>query len=360
MVAGCIREIILAWRILIKSSSKKAILTPMTPRVVTSYLQTLLDAAIRCGLDSQVLLSEVGLDRTPPESVPVPVYLALFELAGRMSAHPAFGLAVGAEVKPTTYGVNGILLLACRDLGAALESVLKFECLVHDLGRSQLVRDGHQYVYRWRNDWSAHPAAADVAVSVFAGIKVCADWLAGKPVPAERVCFAHKAPHNVGDYQRLLAAPVEFGAGENRIEFSAEVLAWPIPQANAGLYPMLLQHAETLVARLRPEESDVVVRVRQAILRRLGSGAPQLADVAIDLGTSARTLQRRLQESGQPFQRLLEDTRHELARHYLEQTGLPVAEIGLILGYQEPSAFHHAFRGWQGESPGQYRRRQVR
>jgi AraC-like DNA-binding protein len=36
---------------------------------------------------------------------------------------------------------------------------------------------------------------------------------------------------------------------------------------------------------------------------------------------------------------------------------MPITEVGYLLGYQEPSAFHHAFKQWQGVGPGQYRGR---
>ena len=98
-----------------------------------------------------------------------------------------------------------------------------------------------------------------------------------------------------------------------------------------------------------------MAQVRQCIAGRLGQGPVQLADVAQALHLSTRTLQRRLAQAGQPFQALLDDTRRELACHYLASTALPIAEVGYLLGYQDPSAFHHAFKQWLGQGPGQYR-----
>ena len=78
-------------------------------------------------------------------------------------AGPGFGWRLGSSVKPTTYGVNGILLLACPTLGEALAQVLRFESLVHDLGRSRFQVQGDTVVYSWRNDCAAHPAADALA-----------------------------------------------------------------------------------------------------------------------------------------------------------------------------------------------------
>ena len=100
-----------------------------------------------------------------------------------------------------------------------------------------------------------------------------------------------------------------------------------------------------------------MAQVRQRISARLGQGAVKLADVADDLHLSTRTLQRRLMDAGVAFQTLLDATRNELACHYLAHSDMPITEVGYLLGYQEPSAFHHAFKQWQGVGPGQYRGR---
>ena len=48
---------------------------------------------------------------------------------------------------------------------------------------------------------------------------------------------------------------------------------------------------------------------------------------------------------------LLQETREALARHYLEKTALPVAEISFLLGFDEPNSFYRAFRTWTGTTP---------
>ena len=63
----------------------------------------------------------------------------------------------------------------------------------------------------------------------------------------------------------------------------------------------------------------------------------------------------RLDEAGTSFQQVLGQTRHELAKDYLSQRQLSLADIAFLLGYQEQSAFNHAFKGWFGISPGSYR-----
>src|SRR3990167_6829416 len=93
------------------------------PRVVAPYARTLWDAARAEGVP-QVL----GREAPGEEDMPVSDYLALLQQA-LAHAGPGFGWRLGQSVKHTTYGVNGILLLACPTLGEALQQVLRFESL---------------------------------------------------------------------------------------------------------------------------------------------------------------------------------------------------------------------------------------
>lgn len=49
--------------------------------------------------------------------------------------------------------------------------------------------------------------------------------------------------------------------------------------------------------------------------------------------------------------------RRSLALELLCQTRASIGEIAAQCGFQEPSAFHRAFKKWTGESPGRYRER---
>lgn len=84
-------------------------------------------------------------------------------------------------------------------------------------------------------------------------------------------------------------------------------------------------------------------------------GAPTAEQVARALGLSRRSLQRRLAEQGPTFAELLESTRRTLARGYLGDPALSLAEIAFLLGYREQSSFFRAFKRWYGQTPAGYR-----
>ena len=96
-------------------------------------------------------------------------------------------------------------------------------------------------------------------------------------------------------------------------------------------------------------------RTRDAIVALLRRGDVGLAPIAKALAVSERTLQRRLREEGTSFDALLDETRFALARSYLSDPALGLAEVAWLTGYAEMAAFYRAFRRWTGSTPGAYR-----
>jgi AraC-like DNA-binding protein len=87
---------------------------------------------------------------------------------------------------------------------------------------------------------------------------------------------------------------------------------------------------------------------------------PSLHELAAMVGTNECTLKKAFkQEFGTTVFQYLFDYRMDLAVRYLLDTSLPIAEIGLKLGYDYPSHFCTAFKRKYGMSPVEYRARMV-
>lgn len=338
--------------------------SPSGGRVAGAYVQPLLELAMERGVGLPALALAAGMAEdalTPiPESLAAADYVRLLDAGAELARHPHFGLHVGERVKLGTYSVYGLILLSCRDLGQAFQQTLRYESLAHDLGRSELtVRDGTA-MYQWHSHFP--DASRHLAESVFAGVRVFGNWLAGTPLPAAPVSFTHAAPADVSEHHRLFGPDVEFGASANCARFDAALLDLPVPNADVGLYPVLQQHAEQLLqAKLRSQgDAGIVAQVRAGIARHLAHDRASLSLIAQGLNLSPRTLQRKLNEANTSFQQVLDRTRQALAQDYLQRPDLSLADVAFLLGYQDQSAFSHAFREWTGESPGSYRERRCK
>ncbi len=345
---------------------------PGTDTVAAAYVQPLLEAAGAHGIDSATLAGAAGLPENGlsplPATLSAAAYVRLLDAGAMLAGDAHFGLHVGERVRMGTYSAYGLVLLSCASVGQALEQTARYEVLAHDLGRSSLWRDGDRFHYRWISHYPH--ASRHLVDSVFAGIRVCGDWLAGMPLPPAELAFAHDgggaallrhASHR-DEYVRVLGSLPRFMSEANTATMDARVLDWPVPNADTSLYPLLRQHAEQLLAQRcgltgtgTGTGTGIEAQVQQAIAAGLRQGAVRLAGVAGELAMTPRTLQRKLSDAGTSFQAQLDQVRYRQACDYLRQPALSLVDIAFLLGYQEQSAFNHAFRAWAGTNPGAWR-----
>jgi len=332
------------------------------PRVTAAYLQPLLETAAAHGIVPAALALAAGLAPTAldplPDALAASDYIALLDAGSKLARDPHFGLHVGERVRPGTFSVYGLVLLACRDIGQALDQTQRYEQLAHDLGRSRLTPDGALARYTWTSHYPH--ASRHLAESVFAGIRTFGSWLADRPLAPHALAFAHVRPHDAdpAEYARVLGTMPDFGAPAHTADFDAALLALPLPAADTGMYPLLQQHAERLLReRAQAQSAGIVAQVHAAIVDTLAREPVRLAGIAAALDLSPRTLQRKLADAGATFQQVLDAARYALAMDYLRQDGLSLVDIAFLLGFQEQSAFTHAFREWSGMNPGAWRER---
>ena len=74
---------------------------------------------------------------------------------------------------------------------------------------------------------------------------------------------------------------------------------------------------------------------------------------------SLRSFQRKLSESGTSYSDVLQQVRHDMARHYLQSPNYQVLQVAYVLGFSDPSNFSRAFRRWTGLTPNQYRQHNL-
>ncbi len=124
----------------------------------------------------------------------------------------------------------------------------------------------------------------------------------------------------------------------------------PFLTSNVGMWQFF---EPALSQRLAEIERDATIaeRVYAALFEMLPSGRSSVQDVASTLGMSTRSLQRHLRREETSFQQVLNETREQLARHYLRHSAMTGAEISFLLGYDDPNSFFRAFRTWTGQTP---------
>ncbi|WP_313643543.1 AraC family transcriptional regulator [Pseudomonas sp.] len=182
-------------------------------------------------------------------------------------------------------------------------------------------------------------------------------WLAGQRVVIHRTELAVARPAQ--DDDALLWGPdLRLGSGRTEVELDSAWLRLPVVQDVAGLKTFLRSAPQGLVIRVRNPLGRAAQIYRQ--LRACPHGHwPTLSALAQQQGISTSTLRRQLEREGRSYQQIKDEVRRAQAFEHLRKGCLSIAEIATQAGFQEPSAFHRAFKKWTGQSPGTYRARLI-
>ncbi len=148
--------------------------------------------------------------------------------------------------------------------------------------------------------------------------------------------------------------PVKKGE-KNRIIFRYEDMEIPFVSDNEGMWDFLAPELQKRLYEMERDDS-FAAKVRSALAELLPGGMATADDVALKLGVSKRTLQRKLTEENTSFQKQQNSTRELLAKHYIRNTDMSSIDIAFLLGYRELNSFLRAFSLWTGMSVSEYKK----
>ncbi len=323
-----------------------------------------LDAYLRSrGVDADDALRRADLepaDLTDPDRrVPLIRYLELLEICADLLADPQFGLKFGAQYEPKHAGLVGNVALASRTVGEAFETLGRYlptmvDATVHGVE----VSDGIVFVYSYYIDplMMSYRQKADWAIAFACNLmRVGLDDPRWTPQEVLLPQLADETSAERRTRAEIMGDNIRVGHPWAGIRFDGSLLTRPMATADAMIESLMRHYGDLRLAAL-PEQRDEIEQLRREIARALVKGEIGIEHLAGAIGTSVRTLQRRLKYAGVTYADLQNDVRKTLAQNLLENETLALAEIAFSLGYSEVSAFNHAFRRWVGESPGDYRR----
>jgi len=307
------------------------------------------------------LLRTVGLGpaslNNPLGRIPYSQLIVLYEEAARLAGDDAFGLHVGERTELRTFGLLGHLVMNCPTLGEALNAVARYLPLWTD-GASlglDLDRTSVRLVWEYADTLMAD-CRHDCEMSL-AAIARIGRFLSTVECKPREVHFRHRQPRNTSEHRRVFGSAPCFDMPVDEIILESKMLEIPIRGADYELHELLKTHLDGLLSQVAQERS-YAGRVRRSIRMTIQSQSPTLETTSKNMGVSTRTLQRRLRDEGTSHGRLLDEVRRESADRYLRDPRTSIQEIAYRLGFSESSAFHRAFRKWQGSTPGE-RRRQM-
>ncbi|WP_082378294.1 AraC family transcriptional regulator [Caballeronia cordobensis] len=201
----------------------------------------------------------------------------------------------------------------------------------------------------------ASPLARELMLKLVHGV---ASWLIHEKIPLVEAAFNFPRTAQSGDLLNLFPGPVRFERDGTRLIFdsaylNSAYLNLPIRQRKADLTVFLKRAPEDWIFVSFTEEM-VCHQVRQCIAAGLPA-VPTVDAVAEKLHYSVRTLCRRLEGEGTSFQAIKDEVRRDISIQRLTRSDDAIASIAYDVGFDNPTAFHRAFRHWTGSTPGAYR-----
>lgn len=277
---------------------------------------------------------------------------AMWRAVGVTSGDPAIGLKLGNEERLERYDATAIAAVCSRSLRDALQRLSRYKRLTcPEEIRIRTTQDEASVEF-------AFLQAEEVEPEVL--VDSCLSWISSigrrgtggqtKPLRVELI----RPIQNRELLENHFGCRVRFKAGRNALVFHSSDLDRPFITHNVDL---LTATGTQLEKELQAQNASVDVgeQVKHALKRSLAGRRPSLQHVAQELHLSVRTLQRRLTEADITFQQLVENTRRELARHYLKQSTVELNEAAYLLGYGDANSFFRAFHLWEGTTPGEWR-----
>jgi len=198
--------------------------------------------------------------------------------------------------------------------------------------------------------FAGHPAHLLVECLTLDAMLVVLGSVAGPGWQPAEITFVSEGPATPGLRAAYAGTRFFYRAPQTSLVFEEALLARPCAIGAAAAPAPVASEPDTVA------DWSFATRVRELVRPYLDDGYPDIGLLAEVVGTSPRTLQRRLAESGRTYSQVVMEARFDLARDLLLNTDARVIDVAFMAGYQNPQHFSRAFRKIAGVSPRRFRK----
>jgi AraC-like DNA-binding protein len=311
-------------------------------------------------VEPEAVLPPLGLSETALSDIearlPFTVVSDLMLKCAAATKREDFFLVLGASARLSHLGVMGKLLAAAASFGSALIDFVA--------NHPRYVRGASTYLVDWGDDGILighrvhHPGLKGSALfstgAAAFGRSVFFELCGVEPTHA---LLSLPRPTELSPYKRAFGrAKLVFEAEHFGLVYSRAALAKRIPTTDPVLHSEIRKFITDRWNSLQP---DILDRVMRVLVPSVLAGEPSRKAIAELLVMHPRTLSRALQIRGFSFREAVNEARFEMASQLLRDTRLSVGSLAGILGYSEVSAFTRFFTSMAGQSPSEWKEREL-
>jgi AraC-like DNA-binding protein len=329
----------------------------MNATTISSWALLIAKALDHLGYSSESVFNAVGMDpkklRDTNARYSIEQMQQLWRTAVDLTKDPLFGIKVAGYWHPTSFHALGYSWMASGSLKEAMERAVRYSKVVSDL--VQLTFEYVNGAYRLNigvqsTDYKPVPESVDAAAAVFVHMT---RLVYGDEIHPVLVTLPRSKPTTAKEFSEFFNSPIEYEAQDTALFFIDEQVEKPLPTGNVELAHANDKIVKDYLSHL--DRTHVAMQVKTKIVDLLSSGMVTEQDMASALNLSLRSLQRKLREEGTSYKEILEETRRDLAKKYIQNSRLSISEISFLLGFSEISNFSRAFKRWNGRAPSEFR-----
>ena len=323
--------------------------------IVAPLVAALVQEAAARGASREDLLEPLGLSTSEladaDHRVAADALFACWETAMKATKDPTLPVAVGRRATIEGFGVLGYALYTASSFVDAFEVLRRHHDLVNDTGSWSLERRTSDVVVSWTRPGERSLGVRAANEQVVVSFATAAREVFGAPLPLTEVLFAHAKPGREADaaLAECFGAPVRWSAEHDALVLGAGALALEPKRADAVLASYFRRSADDALRRIARDDSWSA-RAARAVSDRLPQGLPPMDAIAKDLGSTGRTLRRRLLDEGTTFRAVVENVQRERAKELMKNR-TKVRDVAFALGFSDATAFSRAYRRWTGSAP---------
>ncbi len=326
---------------------------------VSSLFARKVAAVVGDAVDKDALLRTVGLERSgvvnPSHMIDARDYYAFLERAAVADPQGwTLPLRTGAVMRCDDYGAFGLAWKSASTLRGSYDRAERYARVLTSVSMYEVEKTAEGAFMHLHRDGERRLGLRLSNEATIASIASISREVSSEPFRPVAVYFKHAAPAITEHHEDYFECPVYFGSERDALLVAAKTLSAPNKLGDAGISSFFDTHLAAEVAAF-VDEVQLDRQVRDHVSTSLSEGIPALSDVAIHLGMSGRTLQRRLSAQGHSYQTLVDDARRQLATRLLRHSNFSLIEVAFMTGFSTQSAFTRAFKRWAGQTPRSFR-----
>ena len=323
-------------------------------------LAAVVDALVRDGVSIDDALRDLSVTaselHSPDTRVSLEQLLTACQSATRLSRDPLLPYRIGSSIHVSTYGMYGYAILCGTDFRKTFQFCVRYHILAAPLVSISFTENDGMGV--WRIDPILHRLIDErlyrfiVEMQIGVHLSLQRDVM-GPDFTPDEVMLTYSRGGDFRLTEELVGCKLRFQQPANQLIFDAKWLDKAANLGNQTTYAAVVAMCDDLLSDLKLR-SGVSGKVRASLLQDIAN-RPTLAAIAEQIGSTARTLRRQLDNQGTSFRELVDDLRSQIAMKYLRDTIMTSEDIAMSLGFSDAANFRRAFRRWTGKTPSEFR-----